>query len=409
MQQSKIDFAKYKKDFLIFNQESVRPLIYLDSSASAQKPAAVVTAIADFYTKDYANIHRGIYELSARATKLYEDTRVAIKSFINADAAADIVFVRSTTEAINLLATSLSEAYGWQADDEVILSEMEHHSNIVPWYLLKEKLGIQLKVIPVTDEGELDLIAFEKAFSKRTKLVALTHASNVLGTINPLKKMITLAHTHHVPVLVDGAQAIPHMPIDVSDLDCDFYAFSAHKLYGPTGLGVLYAKAALLNQLPPYQGGGEMIETVSFEQVTFANTPARFEAGTPHIAGVIGLKAAIDYLQQIGMQNIFLHEQTLLAFAEQKLSEIADLKIFGTIHPKVGVISFNIKNIHPHDLGTVLDHEGIAIRAGHHCAMPLMKRFNVPAMARISFGIYSDYHDIEQLIAALHTAKRLLT
>lgn len=400
-------FMQLRHDFPILAETNRgKPIIYLDSAASAQKPRQVIDAMSNFYLQDYANIHRGIYELSERATKLYEDTREQVKKYIHAHHAEEIIFVSGTTEGINLVAQSYGRT-NWQAGDEIILSEMEHHSNIVPWYLLKEQMGIELKVIPVTDAGALDLDAYKKLFSSRTKMVALGHASNVLGTINPIKEITAIAHEYNVPVLVDGAQAVPHMAIDVQDLDCDFYVFSAHKLYGPTGIGILYGKKALLEAMPPYQGGGDMIETVSFSKVTYAKVPQRFEAGTPDIGGVIGLSAAINYVQAISMETIFAHEQELLSYAEPKLLAIPGLRLIGTTQPKVGVISFVIDGIHPHDIGTVLDHEGIAVRAGHHCAMPLMERFKVPATVRASFGVYNDEADIDALIAALQLAKRL--
>lgn len=385
-----------KQDFPLLKQSK---LVFLDSAASAQKPQQVINAISKFYENDYANIHRGIYELSARATKRYEACRYKVKEFINAKSVDEVVFVRGTTEAINLLAQS----YGLQAGDEVILSEMEHHANIVPWY----QLGVKLKVVRVLDDGKLDLAHYQSLFSERTKLVALTHVSNAIGTINPVKEITTIAHQHNVPILIDGAQAAAHFAVDVQDIDCDFYTFSSHKIYGPTGIGVLYAKEKYLKQMPPYQGGGDMIETVSFDKVTYAKGPQKFEAGTPHIAGAIGMHAAIDYMQSIGMTEIYHHDQALLNYAEMELQKIDGLKIIGNSHPKVGVISFVIDGIHPHDLGTVLDHEGIAIRAGHHCAMPLMERFNVPATVRVSFGVYNNKEDVDALIAGLQTAKRL--
>ncbi len=404
-----VDFAALRKDFPILEETNRgKKVIYLDSAASAQKPKQVVDAISGFYLNDYANIHRGIYELSERATKLYEQVRQTIKQFIHAKNAEEIVFVRGTTEAINLVAQSFGRSQ-WQAGDEVLLSAMEHHSNIVPWYLLKEQIGIVLKVIPITDDGAIDLEAYKKLFSSRTKMVAVTHASNVLGTINPIKEMTAIAHAHKVPVLVDGAQAVPHMPVNVQDLNCDFYVFSAHKLYGPTGIGVLYGKKELLDAMPPYQGGGDMIETVAFEKITFAKVPHKFEAGTPNISGVIGFAAAINYVQSIGMQNVYEHEQTLLAYAMPKLQAIPELRVIGTATPKVGVISFVLESIHPHDIGTVLDHEGIAVRAGHHCAMPLMERMKVPATVRASFGVYTTEKEIDALIEAIQLAKRLFS
>lgn len=405
----KTDFEKIREDFpLLKGNNRGQPLVYLDSAASAQKPRQVIDAIDHFYFHDYANIHRGVYELCERSTKLYENARKTICNFINASSPNEIIYVRGTTEAINLVAQSYGRA-NWQAGDEVILSEMEHHSNIVPWYLLKEQIGIELKVIPMLDDGSLDINAYQKLFSPRTKMVAVAHVSNALGMINPVKEMTAIAHKHQVPVLIDGAQAVPHIPVDIKDIDCDFYAFSSHKLYGPTGIGVLWGRKELLDSMPPYQGGGDMIETVAFDKVTFAKAPQKFEAGTPDIAGVIGLAAAIEYMQKIGMTAVAAHEQALLAHAEKQLENIEGLTIIGTAKPKVGVISFVIDGIHPHDIGTVLDSNGVAIRAGHHCAMPLMQRFNVPATARASFGVYTSFNDIDKFIEALHAAKRLFS
>lgn len=404
---SGIDFAALRQDFPILKETNRgRPLIFLDSAASSQKPLPVIQAISNFYAKDYANIHRGIYELSERSTRYYEDARKKAQNFIHAANSEEIVFVRSATEGINLVAQSLGRTT-WQAGDEVMISAMEHHSNIVPWLMLQDQIGIEVKVIPINDAGEIDMSAYEALFSARTKMVATCDVSNVLGTINPVKEMIKIAHAHGVPVLVDGAQAVSHIPVDVQSLDCDFYVFSGHKLYGPTGIGVLYGKKSLLDAMPPYQGGGSMIETVSYSLATFAKSPQKFEAGTPDIAGAIGLAAAIDYVQAIGMKNIFAHEQALLREAEARLSEIPGLRMIGTASHKVGVISFVMEDIHPHDLGTVLDNEGVAVRAGHHCAMPLMERFQVPATVRVSFGIYSDVKDIDALVSAIQLAKRL--
>lgn len=383
-----------------------KPVVYLDSAASAQKPQQVIDAISAFYQHDYANIHRGVYELSERATRLYESTRDVIKSYINASRREEIIFVRGTTEAINLVAQSLGRST-WQAGDEVILSEMEHHSNIIPWYLLKEQMGIVLKTIPVNNDGTLDLDAYQALFTDKTKLVAVTHASNVTGVINPVKEITAIAHQHHALVLLDGAQAVPHMQVDMQDLNCDFYTFSAHKLYGPTGIGILYGKKQLLDNMPPYQGGGDMIATVAFDKVTYADVPHKFEAGTPDIAGVIGLQKTIEYVSQFSMQTIFEHEQRLLDYAEPKLRAIDGLKIIGDSRPKVGVISFVMDDIHPHDIGTVLDHEGIAIRAGHHCAMPLMTRFGLSATARASFGIYNSESDVDRLVEGIMLARRI--
>ncbi|OGT37753.1 MAG: cysteine sulfinate desulfinase [Gammaproteobacteria bacterium RIFCSPHIGHO2_12_FULL_37_14] len=401
-------YLNLSRDFPALQQQNRgKPMTYLDSASSSQKPRQVIEAMSQFYMNDYANIHRGIYELSERSTQLYENARQQVKKFINAAHADEIVFVHSTTDAINLIAQSYGRSR-WQAGDEVILSEMEHHSNIVPWYLLKQQIGLVIKVIPVTDSGELDINVYQQLFSSRTKLVALAHASNVMGTINPVKKMVEVAHAHAVPVLLDGAQAIAHTVVDVQDINCDFYVFSAHKLYGPTGVGVLYGKNTLLAAMPPYQGGGGMIETVSFSKISFATCPQKFEAGTPNIAGAIGLNAAIQYIHEIGITNIYSHDQALLNYAEKKFAEISGLRTIGTAHPKIGVISFVLDGIHPHDVGTVLDHEGIAVRAGHHCAMPLMERFNIPATVRISFGVYNTEQEIDVAIQAIHLTKRLL-
>jgi len=401
------NFHLLRNDFPLLQQTTRgKPLIYLDNSATSQKPQCVIDALQKYYSLDNANIHRGVYELSERATKEYEDARSLIQQFINAKHAHEIIFVRGATEAINLVAASWGHLK-LKAQDEIIISTMEHHSNIVPWQILAEQTGAHLKIIPITDEGEIDLDAYEKLFSSRTKMVAFTHASNALGTITPAKKMIHIAHEHNVPVLLDGAQAFPHMPVDVQNLDCDFYVFSSHKAYGPTGLGVLYGKTELLKEMPPYQSGGDMIESVTFQKTTFNKLPYKFEAGTPHIAGVIGFGAAINYLQKIGMQNIALHEQELLEYATTKLSAIPDLKIIGTAKNKVGVVSFVLEGIHPHDVGTILDDQGIAVRAGHHCAMPVMERFNVPATVRASFGLYNNVSDIDALVIGLEEVKRL--
>lgn len=408
MHQRVADFNshQYKSDFpALSGTNRGKPLVFLDGAASQQKPRAVIDAMSQFNAENYANIHRGIYELSARATDLFENARQTVAQFINAEV-NEVIFTKGTTEAINLVAHSFARLH-WQAGDEVILTEMEHHANIVPWYLLKEQIGIVIKVVPVNDDGSLDLIAYQQLFSAKTRLVAVTHVSNVMGIVNPIEKMIALAREHNVPVLIDGAQAISHVAVDVKALDCDFYVFSAHKLYGPTGVGVLYAKQEWVKKLPPYQGGGGMIATVAFDNITFVEGPQKFEAGTPPITEAIGLMAAIHYLQQIGLKELAAHDAALLAYAEQQLSTIDGLTIIGTAKPKVGVISFVMASAHPHDIGTVLDHEGIAVRAGHHCAMPLMQRFNVPATVRISFGIFNDDADVDALIAALTIVKRL--
>lgn len=396
-----------RQDFPILQQKiRGKSLVYLDSSATSQKPQQVIAAIENYYQQDNANIHRGVYELSQRATKKYEQTRVHIKEFINAKHTHEIIFVSGTTEGINLVAQSYGRTH-LKAGDEIIISTMEHHSNIVPWQMLSEQCGTVLRVIPISDAGEIDLDAYKKLFSSRTKLVAVAHASNALGTINPIKEMASIAHSHQVPILVDGAQAFPHLPVDVQALDCDFYVFSAHKAYGPTGLGVLYGKTELLEQMPPYQGGGDMIESVSFTKTTYNKLPAKLEAGTPNISAVIAFDAALSYLQAIGMKNIAAHEKELLSYATEKLSAISGLRIIGTAKEKVGVISFVLDGVHPHDVGTILDNDGIAVRAGHHCAMPLMERFNVPATVRASFGLYTTKNDIDALVEGLQNVKRI--
>lgn len=398
---------RYRQDFPILQQKNRgKPLIYLDSSATSQKPQQVIAAMQKYYQQDNANIHRGVYEISERATRAYEQTRKHVKEYINAQHEHEIIFTSGTTAGINLVAQSYGRSQ-LRAGDEIIISTMEHHANIVPWQMLSEQCGTILRVIPISDAGEIDLDAYQKLLTPRTKFVAITHASNVLGTINPIKEMVQMAHAQNVPVLVDGAQAFPHLAVDVQELDCDFYVFSAHKAYGPTGMGVLYGKSQLLEKMPPYQGGGDMIETVSFQKSTYKKAPFKFEAGTPNIAGVIGFDSALSYLREVGMNNIIAHEQDLLNYATQQLLTVPSLRLIGTAKAKVGVISFVLDNIHPHDIGTVLDYEGIAVRVGHHCAMPLMERFNVPATVRASFGIYNTRADVDALIAGLHQVMRL--
>ena len=399
--------ASVREDFPVLQQEiHGKPLVYLDSAATTQKPVRVISAIQHYYEKYNANVHRGVHYLSERATAQFEHARSRVRDFINAAAVEEIIFVRGTTEAINLVAQSYGRAKFVQGD-EVILSELEHHSNIVPWQLLETQIGIKIRVIPVLDNGELDLEAYQQLFTKRTKIVSVNHVSNAIGTINPVAKIIEIAHQFEVPVMLDGAQAAPHIKIDVQLLDVDFYAFSGHKVYGPTGIGVLYGKRELLESMPPYQGGGEMISKVSFLETTFNKLPAKFEAGTPNISGALGLAAAIDYLSQIDIKAIMQHEQALLQDATERLRTIPGLKIIGEAQSKSPVISFVIENIHPHDIGTVLDHEGVAIRAGHHCAMPLMERFNIPATARASFAIYNTHQDIDALVEALNSVHKV--
>lgn len=396
----------WQKDFPLLQASNGKRLVYLDNGATTQKPQCVIDAINQYYTQQNANIHRGVYALSQQATQLFEIAREKVKNFIHANSSCEIIFTRGTTEAINLVAHSFGQLH-FQAGDEILVSEMEHHSNIVPWQLVSEMYGTKICVIPVTDQGEIDLEQYHHLLSARTKLVAITHVSNVLGTINPLKQMIEMAHKQGVPVLVDGAQAVPHLSVDVQQLDCDFYAFSSHKMYGPMGVGVLYGKKKWLEQMPPVQGGGDMIEMVSFTNTTFNKVPHKFEAGTPDVCGVISLGVAIDYLQHVGLDHINQHEKSLLAYAMESLATIPSLTIIGTAKTKASVISFVMKDIHPHDIGTVLDHEGIAVRAGHHCAMPLMERFAVPATVRASLGLYNTREDIDALIEGLRTVMRL--
>jgi cysteine desulfurase/selenocysteine lyase len=389
---------KIRCDFPILN-EKIRnhPLIYLDNAASCQKPNAVIESLVTFYSHDYANIHRGVHTLSVRATDQFEATREKIKHFINARSEKEIIFVRGATEAINLVAQSYGKTH-INSGDEIIISAMEHHANIVPWQMLCNETGAILKIAPMTQQGELQLPEFEDQLSDKTKLVAITHMSNALGTINPVEKIIALAHAKNIPVLLDGAQAIPHMAVDMQALDCDFYVFSGHKLYAPTGIGVLYGKQALLQEMPPYQGGGDMIRTVTFEKTTYAELPHKFEAGTPNIADVIALGAAIDYLQSIGMDMIAEYEAMLLAYATKQAQEIPELTIIGQATHKGGILSFTLDKIHPHDIGTMLDSLGIAIRAGHHCAMPVMDFYDIPATARASFAMYNTTAEIDALM-----------
>lgn len=402
------DIERVRADFPTLQQQvHGRPLVYLDNAATAQKPRPVIEAIDHYYQWDNANIHRAVHQLSERATQAYEAARDKVQRFINAAQREEVVFVRGTTEAINLVAQSFGRNR-LQAGDEILLSHMEHHSNIVPWQLLCEQTGAVLKVVPINDAGELRLDEYEKLLSPRTRLVAMVHASNALGTINPAREIIELAHAQGVPVLLDGAQAVPHMPVDVQELDCDFYAFSAHKMVGPTGIGVLYGKGQWLEAMPPYQGGGDMILSVSFDKTLYNDPPYKFEAGTPHIAGAIGLGAAVDYLEALGMENVALYEQELSAYATEVLAQIPGLRFIGTAQEKVGVLSFTLEGIHPHDVGTILDHEGIAIRTGHHCAQPVMDRFGVPATARASFALYNTKAEVDALAAGIKRVGELL-
>ena len=395
------DIQKIREDFPILDREVYgKPLIYLDNGATTQKPRQVVEAITDEYYSVNANVHRGVHFLSQQATELHEASRETVRRFINARSSNEIVFTRGTTESINLLASSFADSQ-MKEGDEVIVSVMEHHSNIVPWQLQAARKGIVLKVIPMNDRGELLLDEYERLFSERTRLVSFAHVSNVLGTVNPAKEMIATAHAHGVPVLIDGAQSVPHMKVDVQDLDADFFAFSGHKIYGPTGVGVLYGKEEWLDRLPPYQGGGEMIQSVSFEKTTFNELPFKFEAGTPDYIGTTALAKALDYVSAIGMENIAAHEHELTRYAMQRLKEINGMRIFGEAEHKSSVISFLVGNIHHLDMGTLLDRLGIAVRTGHHCAQPLMIRMGIEGTVRASFGLYNTKEEIDVLAAGI--------
>lgn len=399
--------AAWRDDFPVLRETMHgKPLAYLDNAATTQKPQSVIDAVAAFYHHTNANVHRGVHTLSQRATDGYEAARDKVRGFINAASAREIVFVRGTTEAINLVAQSYARPR-LTGDDNIIVSAMEHHSNIVPWQMVCAQTGAELRVAPVTDTGELDLDMFAKLIGPHTKLVAITHLSNALGSIVPAAKIIEIAHAHDVPVLLDGAQAISHLGVDVRALDCDFYAFSGHKIFGPTGIGVLYGKMALLDAMPPYQVGGDMIRSVTFGETEYNELPYKFEAGTPNIAGAFGLGAALDYVSAIGLDAIVAHEQDLLDYATGLLTVVKGLKIIGTARRKASILSFTIDGIHPHDIGTILDHEGVAIRTGHHCAMPLMQRFGIAGTARASFSLYNTRAEVDALAAALIKAQEM--
>ncbi|MGD8396010.1 MAG: cysteine desulfurase [Candidatus Eiseniibacteriota bacterium] len=396
------DVERLRRDFPILAQEvHGKPLAYLDSAATTQKPRAVIDALRDYYEGYNANVHRGVHALSERATAAYEGARQKVQHFVNARDAREIIFVRGATEGINLVASAFGQLRIGKGD-EVIVSALEHHSNIVPWQLHCDRVGAAIRVVPINDRGEILLDAYRDLIGPRTRLVAMNHVSNALGTINPAREIVDIAHEAGVPVLLDGAQAVQHLPVDVQALDCDLYVFSGHKMYGPTGIGALYGKRELLEELPPYQGGGEMILSVSWNRTTFNAVPHRFEAGTPHIAGAIGLGAAIDYLSAIGMERIAAYEQELLAYGTEALRNVPRLSMIGTAREKSSVLSFVLDGIHPHDIGTILDQEGIAIRSGHHCAQPVMERFGVTATSRASIGLYSTREELDRLVAALH-------
>jgi cysteine desulfurase/selenocysteine lyase len=393
--------AKIRADFPILEQKiRNKPLVYLDNAATCQKPNAVIDAISHLYRHDYANVHRGVHALSVRSTDQFEAARIKVKDFINAASDKEIIFVKGTTEAVNLVAQTFGRA-NIKAGDEIVISGMEHHSNIVPWQMLCQQTGAVLRVAPINHQGELIYDEFEKLLNDKTRLVSVVHMSNALGTINPVKKIIAAAHGKGIPVLLDGAQAIPHMPVDVRELDCDFYAFSGHKLYGPSGIGVLYGKQALLEAMPPYQGGGDMIRKVTFEETEYNVLPYKFEAGTPNIADVIGLGAAIDYLNEVGMDAVAAYEAELLTYATEQAGRIKGLRIIGEAENKGAILSFVLDRIHPHDIGTMLDSLGIAVRAGHHCAMPVMDFFEVPATARASFAMYNTREEIDVLMQGI--------
>ena len=402
-----LNIEEIRKDFPILSRTVYnRPLVYLDNAATTQKPRAVVEAMTEEYYSVNANVHRGVHYLSQQATELHEQARANVQKFINARSEAEIIFTRGTTESLNLVAFSFGEAF-LKEGDEVLVSVMEHHSNIVPWQMLRERKGIVLKVIPMTDEGEIDLEAYKNLFSPHTRLVSIAHVSNVLGTVNPVKEMAAIAHAHGAKVLVDGAQSVPHRRVDVQDIGCDFLTFSGHKIYGPTGIGVLYGREELLEKMPPYQGGGEMIARVSFEKTTYERLPFKFEAGTPDFVGSHALAVALDYVRGIGQDIIAAHEADLTRYAMEQMSRIPGMKIYGTAREKDAVISFNVGDIHPLDLGTLLDRLGIAIRTGHHCAQPLMARCGVESMARASFALYNTRAEVDALVAGIDRVRKM--
>jgi len=398
---------KIRRDFPILDSKVYgKPLIYLDNAASTQKPISVIEAIQHYYTTEHSNVHRGVHYLSELATQKYEAARVKVQKFLNADSEREIIFVRGATEAINLVAATFGKQ-NIQEDDEVLITGLEHHSNIVPWQMICEEKGADLRVVPIDNNGDIILDEFNRLLSSKTKIVAISHISNALGTVNPVKQMIEMAHRKGIPVLIDGAQAVPHLRVNVRDLDADFYVFSSHKVFGPTGIGILYGKTQFLESMPPYQGGGDMIKSVTFEKTIFNDIPYKFEAGTPHIEGAVGLGAAIDYLNLFEWNHVQEYEQALLQCAEKEISAIDGLKIIGTAKEKVSVISFVLEGIHPHDIGTILDRKGIAIRTGHHCAQPVMQRFGIPATARASFAFYNTREEVKALVRGIQKVKEV--
>jgi cysteine desulfurase/selenocysteine lyase len=403
-----LNIEKVRADFPILQQKVHGvPLVYLDNAATSQKPRVVIDTLVRYYNELNSNIHRGVHFLSAEATEEYEAARKTVQSFLGAKDAKEIIFVRSTTEGINLVAQSFGRTHVGR-EDEVLITGMEHHSNIVPWQLLCDEKGAKLKVAPINDSGELLLDEFKKLLGPKTKLVAVAQVSNALGTINPVREIIEMAHARNIPVLVDGAQAVPRLPVNVQELDCDFYTFSGHKVYGPTGIGILYGKAELLEAMPPYQGGGDMISSVTFAKTIYNRIPHKFEAGTPDISGAIALGTALDYLNKLGMENIAAHEHELLIYATEAISKISGVQLVGTAKEKTGVLSFVMEGIHPHDIGTILDQEGIAVRTGHHCAQPVMERFGIPATARASFGLYNTKGEVDALVQGIEKVKEVL-
>lgn len=404
---SVLDLAAIRQDFPILHQQiNGHPLVYLDNAASSQKPNQVIDAVADYYRQDNANVHRGVHRLSQRATDSYEGARDKVRGFVNAKSDKEIIFVRGATEAVNLVAQSFVRPQ-LQAGDEILISHMEHHANIVPWQMLCEQTGAKLNVIPMTTVGELDLSTLDELLTSKTKIMAIGHVSNALGTINPIKDMIARAHAKNIPVLVDGAQAVPHMIVDVQDLDCDFYVFSGHKMFAPTGIGALYGKQALLEAMSPWQGGGDMILSVSFAHTEYNELPYKFEAGTPNISGAIGLGAAIDYMNNLGIANLAAHEHALLIAATEKVTALPGVRIIGTAAQKASVLSFMIDGVHPHDVGTIFDQQGLAIRTGHHCAQPVMQFFGIPATARASFAFYNTFDEIDALVGGIKKVQEL--